>query len=1141
MKVVSKLLLIIIVVTLVSASAMGNTRIRELGGDTVIEDTDGGTVWLYSDGTWINTTLLNTTLSAGGGILDGRIHTSNGGNYTASAANLQTAITATSSYGWVTVDADITTAATITMKKNVAVDFLGHELTASADIDVIKMKPGADLYNVFIDISGVGGYSDNHGGVLLDGADHYNVYLNPDGAYDTNIMNVQINSSSKRGTGIYFKCDTAGEYIYYVSVSNVMTMNLEYGVRMDVTANPAGAYINFNNVDIYRDSYSKYPIYVNRNPAASNSVEGCYFTNFLIQGDNLGNFPVVGVYCSSAGNVFQGRIDGIKSGSLGFYLTTNSFSNEMKVYFYDLDAGAWTWLDEGHDNLIQIGRVWPRYGYLQDGIMLLNRTITPTARKGLIYFNETDRTFWGYNGSDWVSLNESGGGAGDGFRTQEEIEDFVGAMVSGNTENYIAVTYNDGGGKLNFNVQNMFDNDLNQTNGPTFVSVTATDYLIGNLTYADYVAGNVDENFDIYSYENLTINADAQGNVWVFNGTTYAVSTNKNLSVYGGDGVEVHCTNITYGSLGGHISTDEGDLVVVPDSFLFRVFKILRLEPTDWPVGLTPSKGMLWSCDSNYSLLYYNGSGWVDLTTGGAAPASDGNDYFLNGTIQNSKGNSWTATGANIQLALNDLNTTGNGTVWLPAGDTITVSSSIHVWSNYTLDMQGATLIPDDDFDVVVTYPQSKLMNGKIDVSSMGAGFTHACIAPEAWNGALGQAWNGGAYYGNRTVIKNMDLVGNKDNQVGSGIYFYNDNIAQHHFFWMWIEDIQLLWFDTGINVSIPATGGSFNGNSFRGLHGIGCKYFIKLNDVNGDSGTPEIAGNTFIDIQYQPRSFTTDTHVIYGIGCDGNYFDNVQIWDWSSYGDTSYSINFTSATDDNMVIGLYGVSGSQTDDSGSDNVIIGGDDAYFIDLYAGNTLIQSDPGAPTFGFVTDKVGSAGLKIDTDYGKLHLNPYADQDVEVYAQSATGENRPFSIYGRQAGGGTLENINFKWDGTDGVIDTSTGGGNILMTPDGGYVNITGTLNVSTKIECSGGVDPPYVLFDRETIFSVFERIQNEVNPNIPYRWGGKALFYNADIDNMMIIDPETGDTREFVWKADFDALEQRVANLEVLVQQLVDGN
>ena len=52
----------------------------------------------------------------------------------------------------------------------------------------------------------------------------------------------------------------------------------------------------------------------------------------------------------------------------------------------------------------------------------------------------------------WLDL-----GAGGGGYTQEQIEDFVGAMVSGNTETGIAVTYDDTNGKLDFDAQTAGD------------------------------------------------------------------------------------------------------------------------------------------------------------------------------------------------------------------------------------------------------------------------------------------------------------------------------------------------------------------------------------------------------------------------------------------------------------------------------------------------------------------------------------------------------------------------------------------------------------------------------------------------------------------------------------------------------------
>lgn len=54
--------------------------------------------------------------------------------------------------------------------------------------------------------------------------------------------------------------------------------------------------------------------------------------------------------------------------------------------------------------------------------------------------------------------------------------------------------------------------------------------------------------------------------------------------------------------------------------------------------------------------------------------------------IRNSKGNYWTATGANIQTAIWDLNASG-GTVWIPSG---TISLSSHLILNNHIDLVGA-------------------------------------------------------------------------------------------------------------------------------------------------------------------------------------------------------------------------------------------------------------------------------------------------------------------------------------------------------------------------------------------------------------------------------------------------------------------
>lgn len=67
----------------------------------------------------------------------------------------------------------------------------------------------------------------------------------------------------------------------------------------------------------------------------------------------------------------------------------------------------------------------------------------------------------------------------DTQRTQEEIEDFAGAMATGNTETRIAVTYDDTNGKLDYVV----DGDLaNYTNTPGFLTGNQTVTLSGDVT-----------------------------------------------------------------------------------------------------------------------------------------------------------------------------------------------------------------------------------------------------------------------------------------------------------------------------------------------------------------------------------------------------------------------------------------------------------------------------------------------------------------------------------------------------------------------------------------------------------------------------------------------------------------------------------
>lgn len=75
---------------------------------------------------------------------------------------------------------------------------------------------------------------------------------------------------------------------------------------------------------------------------------------------------------------------------------------------------------------------------------------------------------------------------------------------------------------------------------------------------------------------------------------------------------------------------------------------------------------------------YFNASDAFGFTwTMAAGWNSSGSGDFETTKIMNSNGNNWTATEANLQVAIDDL-TSGNGTVWLPPCD-LTITSTIYI------------------------------------------------------------------------------------------------------------------------------------------------------------------------------------------------------------------------------------------------------------------------------------------------------------------------------------------------------------------------------------------------------------------------------------------------------------------------------
>ena len=127
-------------------------------------------------------------------------------------------------------------------------------------------------------------------------------------------------------------------------------------------------------------------------------------------------------------------------------------------------------------------------------------------------------------------------------QTEESIEDFVGGMLTGNTETLITVTYEDSDGTMDFVVDNDLSNYDNSTSG--FITATLTQEQV-----EDFVGGMLDgtETLITVTYDDTDGNIDfvVDNDLANYSNTNSAFITLTSLS--GGTGV-------TYNNGSGAIS-----------------------------------------------------------------------------------------------------------------------------------------------------------------------------------------------------------------------------------------------------------------------------------------------------------------------------------------------------------------------------------------------------------------------------------------------------------------------------------------------------------------------------------------------------------------------------------------------------------
>ena len=270
--------------------------------------------------------------------------------------------------------------------------------------------------------------------------------------------------------------------------------------------------------------------------------------------------------------------------------------------------------------------------------------------------------------------------------------------------------------------------------------------------------------------------------------------------------------------------------------------------------------------------------------------------------IKNSNGNYWSATGANIQVAINDCDNVSGSWVKL-TGANYSLTSGINLWYNVSLDTKGSIFFPNGNYTIFTVYPASEITSSSteciIDVTGVGEYNTSVIVVVPYQSTAPTPFFRQSIIYSHkRTSVKHVSIV--SDNQQGTGLYLHvdanNENIGA-----MIFDDIYLKDLYRGIYLCNDDANGFINANYFSHIFTYKVMYAIYLEEIQN-----EISGNMFVDINVQPSASTVDYHAITMDGnCNFNTFTNLIIWDWQGLADVTESIYTSGEADFNYFHGV--------------------------------------------------------------------------------------------------------------------------------------------------------------------------------------------------------------------------------------------
>jgi len=233
---------------------------------------------------------------------------------------------------------------------------------------------------------------------------------------------------------------------------------------------------------------------------------------------------------------------------------------------------------------------------------------------------ETARTIAGvsFDGSANISLNNNAITNGAGYitatLTEEQVEDFVGGMVTGNTETGITVTYQDSDGTLDFVVATQSDNNFTTTlkNKLDGIAASATNVTNNNqLTNgASYVTSSI---IDSLNGSNIDSGTVAAARVATLNqnttGSAATLTTSRNFSISG----EATVSDTSFNG------SADCDMTITIDNNV--------IDEANLKVSNSPTNGYVLTARSGNT----GGMTWEEASGGGATGGSSDKIFHENG------------------------------------------------------------------------------------------------------------------------------------------------------------------------------------------------------------------------------------------------------------------------------------------------------------------------------------------------------------------------------------------------------------------------------------------------------------------------------------------------------------------------------